>query len=163
MSIYESTRFFTYGTICRICTFGNQQQKNPALKIFHCLQFSNFVNLRIYAVFPLWYNIQDLYIWKSTNQQQKNPALKNFQCLQFSNFVNLRIYAVFHLWYNFQDLLIWKSTTQQQNKSSFKNFSVSPILEFCQSTNLRGFSPMVQFSGSVILEINNSTAKKIQI
>ena len=91
-------------------------KKNPALKIFHCLQFSNFVNLRIYAVFPLWYNIQDLYIWKSTNQQQKNPALKIFQCLQFSNFVNLRIYAVFHLWYNFQDQLIWKSTTQQQKK-----------------------------------------------
>ena len=181
MSIYESTRFFTYGTICRICTFGNQQQKNPALKIFHCLQFSNFVNLRIYAVFHLWYNIQDMYIWKSTakkssfknfsvcpistilsiyestrfftygtifmicyfeNQQlkrEKNPALKIFQSLQFLIFFNLRIYAVFHLWYNIQDLLIWKSTTQQQNKSSFKHFSVSPILEFCQSTNLGGF------------------------
>ena len=122
--------------------------------------FSNFVNLRIYAVFPLWYNIYDLYIWKSTNQQQKNLALKIFQCLQFSYFVNLRIYAVFHLWYNFQDLLIWKSTTQQQKKSSFKNFSVSSILEFCQSTNQRGFSPIVQYSVYVHLEINS---KKIQL
>ena len=41
-----------------------------------------------------------------------------------------------------------------------KHFSLSPILQFCQSTNLRGFSPMVQYSGSVHLEINKSTAKK---
>ena len=98
LSIYESTRFFTYSTIVRICPFGNKQinsKKNPALTIFQCLQFSNFVNLRIYAVFHLWYNIQDLLIWKSTNQQQKNPAFKIFQCLQFSNFVNLPIYAFF--------------------------------------------------------------------
>ena len=127
---------------------------------------------------------------------KKNPALKIFQCLQFSNFVNLRIYAVFHLWYNMQDMYIWKSTAK---KSSFKKFSLSPILQFCQSTNLwsfspmvqysvyvhflltlqkfqcvqflqfcqstnlRGFSPMVQFSGSVHLDINNSTGEKIQL
>ena len=35
-------------------------------------------------------------------------------------------------------------------------------LQFCQSTNLRGFSPMVQYSGSINLEINKSTAKKIR-
>ena len=118
--------------------------------------FSNFVNLRIYAVFHLWYYIQDLYIWKSTNQQQKNLAVKPsckifFYFLQFSNFVNLRIYAVFHLWYNIQDVYIWKSTAK---KSSFKNFQCVKFLQFCQSTNLRGFSPMVQYSGSVHLEIN---------
>ena len=99
-------------------------KKNPALKFFQCLQFSNFVNLRIYAIFPLSHNIQGQYIWKSTNLQQKNPALKIFHFLQFSNFVNLRIYEVFHLWYNIQYMYIWKSTTK---KSSFKNFSVCPI------------------------------------
>ena len=39
-------------------------------------------------------------------------------------------------------------------------FSLFPILQFCQITNLRGFSPMVQYSGSVLLEINKSTAKQ---
>ena len=37
---------------------------------------------------------------------------------------------------------------------------MSAILQFCQSTTLRGFSPMVQYLGSVHLEINKSTAKK---
>ena len=99
--------------------------KNPALKIFQCLQLSNFVNLRIYAVFHLWYNIQDLYIWKSTNQQQKNQALKNFQCLQFSNFVNLRIYVVFHLWYNkcFSFSNFSNSTQFSINSRIFRNCS----------------------------------------
>ena len=158
MSIYESTWFFTYGTICRIFTFGYQQQKNPALKNFHCLQFSNFVNLRIYAVFHLSYNIQDLYIWKSTNQQQKNQALKIFQCLQFSNFINLWIYSVFHLY--MQDLYIWRSTNQQQKNPALNIFQCVQFLQFCQSTNLRGFSPMVQYSGYVHLKINS---KKIQL
>ena len=45
-------------------------------------------------------------------------------------------------------------------KSSFKTFSLSSIPQLCQSTTLRGFSPMVQYSGSVYLEINKSTAKK---
>ena len=54
-------------------------------------------------------------------------------------------------------MYIWKSTVK---KCSFKNFSLSHILQFCQSTNLRGFSPMVQYSGSVLFEINKSTAKK---
>ena len=110
-SIYESTRFFTYGTIFRICTFGNQQinRKNIQFwKFFSFSNFSNFVNLRLYAVYQLWYNIQDLYIWKSTTKQKKNPTLNIFQCLQFSNFVNLRLYAVFHLKYNIQDLYVFK-------------------------------------------------------
>ena len=52
------------------------------------------------------------------------------------------------------------SEINSKKKSSFKNISLSPILQFCQSTNPRGFSPMVQYSGSVHLEINKSTAKK---
>ena len=34
-----------------------------------------------------------------------------------------------------------------------------PILKFYQSMNLLGFSPMVQYAGSLHLEINKSTAK----
>ena len=125
MSIYESTQFFTYGTIFSICTFGNQQQKNPALKIFQCVQFLQFcqsTNLRGFSPMVQFSGSVNLEINNST--AKKNPALKIFQCLQFWNFVNLRIYAVFHLWYNIQDMYIWKSTAK---KSSFKNFSVCPI------------------------------------
>ena len=122
--------------------------------------FSNFVNLRIYVVIHLWYNIQDLYIWKSTNQQQKNRALKIFQCLQFSNFVNLRIYAVFHLWYNIQYMYIWKSTAK---KSSFKNFSVcpiSPILSIYESTRFFTYGTIFRICTFGNQQINS---KKIQL
>ena len=36
---------------------------------------------------------------------------------------------------------------------------MSAVLQFCQSPNLRGFSPMVRYSGSVHLEINKTTLK----
>ena len=160
MSIYESTRFLTYGTICRICTFGNQQQKNPALKIFHCLQFSNFVNLRIYAVFHLWYNIQDMLICKSTTQQEKKYSFKNFQCLPFTNFVNLRIYAVFHLWYNIQDLLILKSTNQQQKNPALKIFR---CLQFSNFVNLRTTWFFTYGTICRIYTFGNQQQKKIQL
>ena len=48
-------------------------------------------------------------------------------------------------------------------KSSFKNFSVSSILEFCQSTNQRGFSPIVQYSVYVHLEINSKKNPALKI
>ena len=92
LSIKESTQFFTYGTILRICTFGYQQinSKNIQLwKFFSVSNFSNFVNLLMYAVFHLWYDIKDLYIWKSTNQQQR-IQLYNF--FSVSNSPILSIY-----------------------------------------------------------------------
>ena len=115
LSIYESKRFFTYGTIFRICTFRNKRinsQKKSTFKIFKFLQFCQSTNLHGFSPMVQYSGSVHLEIKELT--AKKNPPLKFLSFSNFSNFVNLQFYTDFHLWYNIQDLFIWKSTNLKQ-------------------------------------------------